>query len=139
MDLHCSVELCLAISSTEFGPAIGTNCQLGFRNFAGLGKAHSVLARHKSWTSYSRKGNLRGRWHARWLHTHWPGHAIQTGSLAGWQFIDNTPRGIQTVELQFPKQMTLALVVIDHRGFRRIIANKNRITGRPSPCAFDAL
>src|SRR4030095_1453843 len=103
MDFHCSVKLCLAIRGVEFGPAIETNRQLSFRNLAGLGEAHSVLARHKSWASHSRKGNLRGRWHARWLHTHRPGHAIQAGPFAGWQFIDNTPRRIQNFKLQFSK------------------------------------
>src|SRR3977135_819505 len=105
MDFHCSVELRLAVRATGFGPAIETNRQLGFRNFAGLGEAPTVLARNKSRASHSRKGNMRARWHARWFHTHWPGHAIQAGSLAGWQFIDNTPRGIQNFELQFSKQM----------------------------------
>src|SRR5258705_11015151 len=101
MDLHRSVELCLPVRGVEFGPAIETNRQLGFRNFAGFGEAHSVHARYQPWTSDSGKGNLRGRWHAGWLHTHRPRHAIQAGSLAGWQFIRNTPRGIQTFELQF--------------------------------------
>src|SRR6266478_8456430 len=103
MDVHRSIELCLAIRSVEFGPAIETNRQLGFRNFAGLGEAHSVHARYKPWTSHSRRGNLRGRWHARWLHTHRPGYAIQAGSFAGGQFIDNTPRRVQNFELEFSK------------------------------------
>src|SRR5215472_15906703 len=104
MDFHRSVELGFAICSTKFRPAIETNSQLGFRNLAGLGEAHSVHAWHKSRASHSRKGNLRGRWHARRVYTHRPGDAVQPGSFAGWQFIDNTPRGIQDFQLQFSKK-----------------------------------
>src|SRR5206468_4119847 len=132
MDVHRSIELCLAIRSAEFGPAIETDRQLGLRNFAGLGEAHGVHARHQPWASHSRKGNLRGWWYTRWFHTHRPGHAIQAGAFASWQFIDNTPRGIQNLLLQFSKQMTLALIIIDHGRVRRIIANKNCVTGGPS-------
>ena len=132
MDLYCGVELCFAIRSAKFGPAIETNRQLGLRNFAGLREAHGVHPWHKAWSSHSRKGNLRSRWHARWFHTHRPGHAIQARTFACWQFIDNTPRGIQNFQLQFSKQMPLALVIIDHGSVRRIIANKNRVAIGPS-------
>src|SRR4029453_5176832 len=139
MNLHCSAELCLAIRSVEFGPAIESNRQLGFRNFAGLGQAHSVNTGHQPWASHSRRGNLRARWHARWLHTHRPGHAIQPGAFAGWQFIDDMAGGIQNFQLQFSKKMTLALVVIDHGGIRWIIADKNGVAIGPAAGAYDPL
>src|SRR5205814_8304233 len=127
-----SVELCLAIRSAEFRPTIETNCQLGFRNLSGLGEAHSVYARYKPGASHSRKGNLRGRWHAWRFHTHRPRHAIQPGAFACWHFIDHAPRGIQDFQLQFSKQMTLTLIIIDHSSVRRIIANENGVAIGPS-------
>src|SRR3954453_19387500 len=35
--------------------------------------------------------------------------------------------------------MTLALIIVDHGGIRRILANENRIAVRPSALALDAL
>src|SRR5438874_10817724 len=119
MDVHRSIELCLAIRSAEFGPAIETNRQLGLRNFAGLGEAHGVHARHQPWASHSRKGNLRGWRYTRWFHTHRPGHAIQAGAFACWKFSDNTSRGIQNLYLQFSNLMYIGLIRIYYGGYRR--------------------
>src|SRR6476469_2151702 len=35
--------------------------------------------------------------------------------------------------------MTLALIIVDHGGIRRILANENRVTIGPSPLALDPL
>ena len=139
MDAHRRIELRLAIRRAEFRPAIKTDRQLRVVNFACLREAHRVSARHKPRASYSCNGNLRGRRHTRRFCAHRPHHPIQAGSFAGRQFIDNTPGGIQNFELHFSKQMTLALVVIDHGSVRRIIANKNGIAVGPAALAFDSL
>src|SRR5689334_2568113 len=109
MDFHRSIELGLAIGFAEFGPAIKTDRQLRFRNLSSLCEWHGVHAGHKARPPCASESNLRSWRHARRFCAHRPGHTIQAGTFAGWQFINDAAGSVQHFQFQSSKKMALAL------------------------------
>ena len=139
MNFHRRVELRLAVCFAKSCTPVETDCQLRVCNFVALGKANGVCAGHETRPANASGCDLRGEWDTWWLCAHRPRHSIQARAFAGRQFINDTSGGIQDFQFHFSKQMPLALVVIDHRSVRGIVADENRVAIGPPALAFNPL
>ena len=139
MDFHRRIELRFAICFAKFCAVIKTDGQFCFRNFTALRQTHHIHSGYEARPARSRGGNLRSRRNMRRFRAHRPSHAIETGPSAGRQFVNDAAGSVEHFQLQFSKEMALALIVIDHRSVGRVIADEHRIAIGPAAIAFNSL